>query len=153
MAERTAYHLKISGMCCVRCEQRIRKALQNMKGIHNINVSYKRATAEFESDNAVTYDSIVKAIEDEGYTVAYTAIGAVLGTVGYFIGGGSGVTLPLTLQGIIKIIAGAMLLFSLGTLPLMLGLGSLVAALCGKSKRTTSPLGFASWAATSRQSR
>ena len=45
-----------------------------------------------------------------GRVISYTAIGAVLGTAGYFIGGGSGVSLPLTLQGVIKLIAGLMLL-------------------------------------------
>lgn len=68
MAERTAYHLKISGMYCVQCEHRIAKALQNMEGVHNINVSYKKAKADLESDNSVPYDSIVKVIEDEGYS-------------------------------------------------------------------------------------
>ena len=206
MAERTAYHLKIAGMYCVQCEHRIAKALQNMQGVHNINVSYKKAKADFECDNSVSYDSIVKVIEDEGYKVAgladsglpikgrlslaaimvlyvllqytgllnqlapsqlaqsgmgygalfligvltsvhciamcggislsqsipdekgrkssfsrpllynlgrvvsYTAIGAVLGTIGYFIGGGTAVSAPLTIQGLIKIIAGVMLL-------------------------------------------
>ncbi|SDA28145.1 Sulfite exporter TauE/SafE [Ruminococcus sp. YE71] len=206
MAERTACHLKISGMYCIQCEHRIAKALQNIRGVHNINVSYKKAKADFESDDSVTYDSIVKVIEDEGYKVAgtadsglplkgllslaailvlyvllqytgllnklapsqlaqsgmgygtlfligavtsvhciamcggislsqsipdeedrkssfsrpllynlgrvvsYTAIGAVLGTAGYFIGGGAAVSVPLTVQGLIKIIAGAMLL-------------------------------------------
>ncbi|MBQ8927258.1 MAG: sulfite exporter TauE/SafE family protein [Oscillospiraceae bacterium] len=199
------YHLKISGMYCVQCEQRITAALQNIQGVHNIRVSYKKAKASFESDNSVPYDSFVQAIEAEGYTVAgtadrrfpvrgllslaaiillyvllqytgllnqlapaqlaqsgmgygalfligvvtsvhciamcggislsqsipndkgkaslvrpllynlgrvvsYTAIGAVLGTVGYFIGGGSEVAVPLHLQGLIKIIAGGMLL-------------------------------------------
>ena len=69
MAERTAYHLKISGMYCVQCEHRITKALKNIQGVQNINVSYKKAKAEFESDNSVPYDSIVKVIEDEGYKV------------------------------------------------------------------------------------
>lgn len=204
MAERTAYHLKISGMYCVQCEQRIKSALQNIQGIHNINVSYRKAKAEFESEGSVSYDSIVKAIEEEGYkveglannsfsvkgivslaaiiilyavlqytgllnklapsqlarsgmgyvalfmigvltsvhciamcggislsqsipdpkgkhsivrpllynlgrVVSYTAIGAVIGTAGYFAGG-SGSSFPLTLQGIIKIIAGVVLL-------------------------------------------
>ena len=206
MAERNAYHLKISGMYCVQCEHKIAKALQNLQGVHNINVSYKKAKAEFESDNSVPYDSIVKVIENEGYKVAgfadnglpikglvslaaiiilyvllqctgflnkfapsqlaqsgmgygmlfligavtsvhciamcggislsqsipdkkdrkksfirpvlynlgrvvsYTVIGAVLGTVGYFIGGGSAVLVPLTLQGLVKIVAGGIIL-------------------------------------------
>ncbi|MBR1749837.1 MAG: cation transporter [Ruminococcus sp.] len=41
MAEKTAYHLKISGIDCVQYEKRITKALQDTQGIHNINVSYK----------------------------------------------------------------------------------------------------------------
>ena len=206
MAERTAYHLKISGMYCVQCEHRIAKALQRIKGIYNINVSYKKAKADLECDNSVAYDNIVKVIEDEGYKVlgladvsfpikglislsaitvlyvllqytgllnklapsqlaqsgmgygtlfligavtsvhciamcggislsqslpdakgrkssfsrpflynlgrvmSYTAIGAVLGTAGYVIGGGEAVSVPLTIQGLIKIIAGVMLL-------------------------------------------
>ena len=33
----------------------------------------KKAKADFESDNSVPYDSIVKAIEDAGYKVAGSA--------------------------------------------------------------------------------
>ena len=45
-----------------------------------------------------------------GRVASYTAIGAFLGTVGYFIGGGTAVSVPLTVQGLIKIVAGVMLL-------------------------------------------
>ncbi|HBB72197.1 MAG TPA: heavy metal transporter [Ruminococcus sp.] len=204
MADRKACHLKISGMYCIQCEQRIKKALQSIQGVHNVNVSYKSARVEFETEGNVNYERIVKAVEAEGYTVAgtadsrfpvkgflslaaitilyialqytgllnklapsqlaqsgmgygmllligavtsvhciamcggislsqsipderkssfvrpllynlgrvasYTAIGAGLGTVGYFIGGGSAVSVPLTIQGLIKIIAGVVLL-------------------------------------------
>ena len=47
MADRTAYHLNISGMYCVQCEHRIAKALQNMKGVHNVSVSYKKSKGRF----------------------------------------------------------------------------------------------------------
>lgn len=204
MAERKAYRLKISGMYCVQCERKIAKALHKIQGIYNINVSYKKAKAEFESDDSVSYEGIVKVIEDEGYKIAglanndlvikgtlsvlaiillytllqytgfmnkfapsqlvqsgmgygalfligavtsvhcvgmcggisisqsisdnkgkntfvrpliynlgrvvsYTLIGAILGTIGYLIGGGTAVSVPLTLQGVIKIVFGLML--------------------------------------------
>ncbi|MDR2688059.1 MAG: sulfite exporter TauE/SafE family protein [Oscillospiraceae bacterium] len=131
-----------------------------------------------------------------GRVISYTAIGGVLGLVGLLLGGSAGAGLPVTVQGILKILAGifmvimginmlgifpwlrkwqppkffsgragggpfvvgllgglmpcgplqamqlvalasgnpfagalSMLLFSLGTVPLMLGLGSVVAAL------------------------
>ena len=203
MADMTACHWKISGMYCVQCEQRIERILQNIEGIENIHVSYQKALAEFHCHKSVSQDSVIKAIEKEGYKVtnsghfpvrgvlnltaiiilylilqysgilnqlapsqlaqsgmgygtlflvgvvtsvhciamcggislsqsiadqkdrtkafgrpflyhlgrvlSYTGIGAVLGTVGYFIGGNPIISIPLTVQGAVKIIIGIML--------------------------------------------
>lgn len=63
--------LKIRGMTCVNCENRIERTLKNKKGIANAIVSYGKGTA------LVTYDpgqtdmvEIVKAVEDLGYGAA-----------------------------------------------------------------------------------
>ncbi len=203
MADMTACHWKISGMYCVQCEKRIERILQSIEGIENIHVSYQKALAEFHCHKSVSKDSIIKAIEKEGYKVtssghfpvkgvlylaaivilylilqysgilnqlapsqlaqsgmgygtlfligvvtsvhciamcggiilsqsisdkkdrtkafgrpflyhlgrvlSYTGIGAVLGTVGYFIGGSPAISIPLTMQGAVKIIIGIML--------------------------------------------
>jgi sulfite exporter TauE/SafE/copper chaperone CopZ len=143
-----------------------------------------------------------------GRVISYTAVGLILGAVGWLIDGGDSLGISLVLQGVLKLLAGAvmvvmginllgifpalrrftlrlpklnlgsksplvvgmlnglmpcgplqamqivalasgnpltgalsMLLFSLGTVPLMLGLGSLVAALGKKFTRTVMTVG------------
>ncbi len=44
-----------------------------------------------------------------GRVLSYTMIGAVLGTIGYVIGGGAGVAIPTSIQGAFKIIVGAVM--------------------------------------------
>lgn len=46
------------------------------------------------------------ALYNLGRVCSYTAIGFVLGLIGSFIGGGSGIGVPVMLQGILKIVAG-----------------------------------------------
>lgn len=152
---------------------------------------------------------IPAALYNLGRVISYTVIGALLGGLGFLIGGGSGAGVPILLQGILKLIAGvlmvimgvnmlglfpglrrlsirlpriglgrnrgpfvvgllnglmpcgplqsiqivalasgspitgalAMLMFSLGTVPLMLGLGSLVTALGQRFSRAVMNVG------------
>lgn len=69
MAKSESCRIKIKGMYCVRCEQRIARALKKA-GAFDINVSYRRAEAVFGYDeNKVSYAKIIRAIEAEGYGV------------------------------------------------------------------------------------
>lgn len=49
---------------------------------------------------------IPNVLYNAGRVVSYTAIGFILGGIGFLIGGGQGVGLPVTLQGILKLAAG-----------------------------------------------
>ncbi|MDF2566975.1 MAG: Heavy metal transport/detoxification protein [Oscillospiraceae bacterium] len=62
--------LKIDGMTCVNCENRIEKKLNNTKGIQSAHVSYSKGTAEISYDSAkIRIDEIIKIIEALDYKV------------------------------------------------------------------------------------
>ena len=70
MKSMTPCHLKIAGMYCTQCEKRIQKALQNLDGVQNVQVNYQKANARFEyDDKIISYENIVEAIKNEGYTI------------------------------------------------------------------------------------
>lgn len=60
--------LKVQGMACEGCENRIQKALKNMEGIENIVASHKEATVIVKA-NEIDIDKIKEKIEDLGFTV------------------------------------------------------------------------------------
>lgn len=62
--------LKIDGMTCVSCENRIERKLQNTPGILNAKVSYSGGTAAIAFDSqAVTLEGITEIIERMDYKV------------------------------------------------------------------------------------
>jgi sulfite exporter TauE/SafE/copper chaperone CopZ len=62
--------LKIDGMTCVNCENRIEKMLKNTKGIIDTVVSYSSGTAEITYDeNLIGIENIIEIIDGQGYKV------------------------------------------------------------------------------------
>ncbi len=63
--------IDINGMSCGHCKMRVEKALGNLNGVENFDVSIedKRAVVEFD-ENAVSLDAIEQAIEELGFDVA-----------------------------------------------------------------------------------
>lgn len=62
--------LKIGGMTCVSCENRIRKKLIQLPGIEKVNVNYNYGTAEIFYDvNVIELEKIIHNIEDLEYKV------------------------------------------------------------------------------------
>lgn len=62
--------LKIEGMTCTNCEQRIERMLRKTKGIIDIKVSYTSETVEYTYDtNELSQSDVVKRIEAIGYKV------------------------------------------------------------------------------------
>jgi sulfite exporter TauE/SafE/copper chaperone CopZ len=62
--------LKIDGMTCVNCENRIERKLKNTPGILEAKVSYSGGTAAVTYDNhAITQDGITEIIEKLDYKV------------------------------------------------------------------------------------
>ncbi len=63
--------LEIEGMTCGGCVANIERALQDLKGMHHVSVSYKdsKGVMTFD-DKALASSEIVARISDEGYDVA-----------------------------------------------------------------------------------
>lgn len=58
--------LKISGMSCEHCEMRVRKALKGVEGVKSAKVDHKKGVAVIETEDNVTKESLVKAVNDTG---------------------------------------------------------------------------------------
>lgn len=62
--------LKIGGMTCVSCENRIEGQLSKTIGINRAAVNYSNGTAQFSYDsNVITIKEIIQIIEELGYEV------------------------------------------------------------------------------------
>jgi Cu+-exporting ATPase len=62
--------LQIVGLDCVACSLVIRRALQGVKGVHNVGVSYMMNLALVDYDpGVVSKEEIMKAVKKTGYDV------------------------------------------------------------------------------------
>ena len=59
--------LKVEGMMCQHCVAHVTKALQGVEGVENVEVNLKKKTATLTTE--VDNETLVKAIEEAGYTV------------------------------------------------------------------------------------
>lgn len=60
--------IKVQGMACEGCENRIQNALKNMEGIESVVASHKEGTVTIKA-NENLINSIKEKIEDLGFTV------------------------------------------------------------------------------------
>lgn len=65
--------IKIKGMTCEACEHHVKQEVSKLKGIHQVQVSYKNgnATVKYDSKKTSVAD-IKKAVEATGYKVVET---------------------------------------------------------------------------------
>ena len=61
--------MKIEGMMCPHCENRVRKTLEAMDGIESAVVSHVEGTAVLTLTKDLDNDLLKKTIEDQGYPV------------------------------------------------------------------------------------
>lgn len=62
--------MRIGGMSCVNCQNKIEKELNDTKGVLHIKVSYGTGIADIVYDgDAITQDKIFDVIESAGYEV------------------------------------------------------------------------------------
>jgi copper chaperone len=61
--------VKIKGMSCNHCVMAVKKALDELPGVSNVNVNLEKGEATFEREGAVEKDLITKTIEKAGYAV------------------------------------------------------------------------------------
>ena len=57
--------IKVNGMSCAHCKDRVEKGLAQLSGVKAVRVDLKAGTAEVEGD--VTEDTLRTAIDDLGY--------------------------------------------------------------------------------------
>ena len=59
--------IKIEGMMCQHCVAHVKKALESLDGVENVEVNLKKKTATLTTE--VENETLIKAIEEAGYTV------------------------------------------------------------------------------------
>lgn len=62
-------NIKIEGMMCEGCENRVQKALSNISGIENVNANHKTKNVEITTNDTVNGKEIIETIEDLGYEI------------------------------------------------------------------------------------
>lgn len=60
--------IKVQGMACEGCENRIQNALKNMEGIEKVVANHKEGTVIVKA-NEIYIDKVKERIEDLGFTV------------------------------------------------------------------------------------
>ena len=61
--------MKIEGMMCGHCENRVKKVLEAIDGVESAAVSHEAGTAVVTLSSDVADDVLKKAVEDQDYTV------------------------------------------------------------------------------------
>ena len=60
--------MKIEGMMCPRCVAHVKKALEGIDGVSEVDVNLKKKTAVFHAEN-VEDEILINAIVEAGYEV------------------------------------------------------------------------------------
>lgn len=61
--------LKVKGMSCNHCVMSIRKALNQLEGVQNVDVDLQKGEVRFDNTKSLATNRIQKAIQDAGYEV------------------------------------------------------------------------------------
>lgn len=61
--------INITGMMCPHCEGRVKKMLENINGISDVEVSHVQGTAKITVTHEVDMDTVITVIEADGYKV------------------------------------------------------------------------------------
>lgn len=61
--------IKVEGMVCNGCENRVQNALKNIKGVENVVADHIKRTVTITSYDEVEEDTLKQKIEDIGFKV------------------------------------------------------------------------------------
>lgn len=61
--------IKIEGMVCGGCENRVQNALKTIEGVENVVADHTNGTVKITSKNEVAENVMKEKIEDIGFTV------------------------------------------------------------------------------------
>lgn len=71
MEKNNKIEIKISGMSCTGCENRVENVLKNIENIESVNTNYNTGLVEIETNNIkdLDIDMIKETLEDLGYDI------------------------------------------------------------------------------------
>jgi len=61
--------LKIEGMSCMHCVNTVKKALSEIDGVLEVEVSLEKRTAKVKLDKEVPFETLREAVQQWGYKV------------------------------------------------------------------------------------
>ncbi len=61
--------LKVEGMVCNGCENRVKNALKTIEGIEKVEANYKKGTVIVKTKDEIQEEKIKEKIEDIGFDV------------------------------------------------------------------------------------
>ncbi len=61
--------LKVTGMMCTGCENRIKNAIKELTGIENVEADHKSGIVKIKCDNDVNINEVKATIEDLDFKV------------------------------------------------------------------------------------
>ena len=63
------YKIKVKGMMCMGCENRVKNALENIDGVSNVKANHKDGAVEFDTQDDTLINVIKETINDLGFKV------------------------------------------------------------------------------------
>jgi heavy metal transport/detoxification protein len=71
MKNNNKIEIRISGMSCTGCENRVENVLKNIENIESVNANYNTGIIEIETNNIkdLNIDIIKETLEDLGYDI------------------------------------------------------------------------------------
>ncbi len=62
-------NLKVNGMVCNGCENRVKNALMNIEGVSKVKASYKKSLVTISAKDEIDVKDIENVIKDLGYEI------------------------------------------------------------------------------------
>lgn len=71
MEKNNKIEIRISGMSCTGCENRVENVLKNIENVESVNANYNTGIVEIETNNIkdLDIDIIKETLEDLGYDI------------------------------------------------------------------------------------
>ena len=71
MEKNNKIEIRISGMSCTGCENRVENILKNIKNVESVNANYNTGIVEIETNDIknLNIDVIKETLEDLGYDI------------------------------------------------------------------------------------
>ena len=71
MEKNKKIEIRISGMSCTGCENRVENVLKNIENVESVNANYNTGIVEIETNNIkdLDIDMIKETLEDLGYDI------------------------------------------------------------------------------------